>query len=203
MTRVVLASASPRRRELLVALIDHFEVVPSSIEEVLGGDPVADAEALALAKARDVAGRFPDSLVIGSDTIVTDGERSYGKPRDAQDALEMWRSLRGRVHRVVTGIALVGPGGEVASHSVSEVELSALDDAAVEAYITSGRPMDKAGAYAIQDADVPAVARFDGCYCSVMGLPLWRLRELLASTGATCREPSASFERCVGCPERK
>ncbi|MCC7088047.1 MAG: Maf family protein, partial [Dehalococcoidia bacterium] len=104
MTRVVLASASPRRRELLGALLDDFEVAPSGVEEAFGADPVADAESLALAKARDIANTHPGAVVIGSDTIVFDGDRAYGKPEDANDALAMWRALRGRTHRVVTGV---------------------------------------------------------------------------------------------------
>lgn len=202
MTRVILASASPRRRELLAALVEDFETVTSTVDEVLGADAVADAEALALAKAREVAARYPGAVVIGSDTIVTDGRRSYGKPEDAADALAMWRALRGMTHRVVTGVAIVGPEGERVGHSVSDVELSALDDDAVQAYIDSGRPMDKAGAYAIQDADVPTVSRFEGCYCSVMGLPLWRLRAMLAAAGVSTRDPAASRPGCAACPER-
>jgi septum formation protein len=202
MTRVILASASPRRRELLAALVEDFETVTSTVDEVLGADAVADAEALALAKAREVAARYPGAVVIGSDTIVTDGRRSYGKPEDAADALAMWRALRGMTHRVVTGVAIVGPEGKRVGHSVSDVELSALDDDAVQAYIDSGRPMDKAGAYAIQDADVPTVSRFEGCYCSVMGLPLWRLRAMLAAAGVSTRDPAASRPGCAACPER-
>lgn len=202
MTRVILASASPRRRELLAALVEDFETVTSTVDEVLGADAVADAEALATAKAREVAARYPGAVVIGSDTIVTDGRRSYGKPEDAADALAMWRALRGMTHRVVTGVAIVGPEGERVGHSVSDVELSALDDDAVQAYIDSGRPMDKAGAYAIQDADVPTVSRFEGCYCSVMGLPLWRLRAMLAAAGVSTRDPAASRPGCAACPER-
>lgn len=202
MTRVILASASPRRRELLAALVEDFETVTSTVDEVLGADAVADAEALATAKAREVAARYPGAVVIGSDTIVTDGRRSYGKPEDAADALAMWRALRGMTHRVVTGVAIVGPEGSRVGHSVSDVELSALDDDAVQAYIDSGRPMDKAGAYAIQDADVPTVSRFEGCYCSVMGLPLWRLRAMLAAAGVSTRDPAASRPGCAACPER-
>ena len=202
MTRLILASASPRRRELLAALVEEFDTAPSTVDEVLGADAVADAEGLALAKAREVAGRNPDAVVIGSDTIVTDGRRSYGKPADAADAFEMWRALRGITHRVVTGVAIVGPEGKRVGHSVSDVELSALDDDAVRAYISSGRPMDKAGAYAIQDSDVPTVARFEGCYCSVMGLPLFRLRAMLAAAGVTTRDPAESRPGCADCPER-
>lgn len=203
MTRVVLASASPRRRELLAALLDDFEVVPSAVEETFGADPVADAESLALAKARDIAAANPGAVVIGSDTIVFDGERAYGKPEDADDALRMWRALRGRTHSVVTGVAVVAPGYEAAGHTISQVELADLGDAAVRAYVASGRPMDKAGAYAIQDTDVGTVTRREGCYCSVMGLPLWQLRALLAPTGIACRDPGSTRPECASCPGRQ
>lgn len=202
MTRVLLASASPRRRELLAALLDAFEVVPSAVDETFGIDPIADAESLALAKARDVAAANPGAVVIGSDTIVFDDERAYGKPEDAADAFAMWLALRGRAHRVVTGVAVVASGYEAAGHTLSEVQLADLGDATVRAYIASGRPMDKAGAYAIQDTDFGTVTRLDGCYCSVMGLPLWQLRALLGPTGVSCAKPDATRPECATCPGR-
>lgn len=199
--RVILASASPRRRELLRELLDEFDVVPSAIDEPFDHDPVADAESLALAKAREVATATPDAVVIGADTIVFDQERAYAKPADEADALAMWRALRGRVHRVVTGVAVVAPGFERASHAISEVELANLDDTAVRDYIATGRPMDKAGAYAIQDTDVGTVTRLEGCYCNVVGLPLWRLRELLVDAGVSCKEPVGGRPECASCPD--
>ena len=99
----------------------------------------------------------------------------------------MWQRLRGRMHTVATGIAIVSPSGERQITEVADVQLSSLTDTEIRAYISSGRPMDKAGAYAIQDEDVPTVAVLDGCYCSVMGLPLWTLKELLESAGVPCR----------------
>lgn len=203
MTRVVLASASPRRLELLAALAPAFEVVPSDAAEDLTGDPVADAERLALAKAEAVAAREPGALVIGADTIVFDGERSYGKPRDAGDAATMLRALCGRPHTVVTGVAVVGPGTSVTGHSLARVTLAGLSEAAIEAYVASGHPLDKAGAYAIQDDDVPTVSSIDGCYCAVVGLPLWRLRAMLREAGVNSPEPSAARARCATCPERE
>ncbi|MBI5947397.1 MAG: septum formation protein Maf [Chloroflexi bacterium] len=203
MTRVVLASASPRRLELLAALVPAFEVVPSDAAEDLTGDPIADAERLALAKAEAVAAREPGALVVGADTIVFDAERSYGKPRDAADAAAMLRALRGRPHTVVTGVAVVAPGRRLAGHSLARVTLAELTEAAVEAYVASGRPLDKAGAYAIQDDDVPTVAGIEGCYCAVVGLPLWRLRAILRDAGLDASEPSAARARCASCPERE
>lgn len=202
---VVLASASPRRRELLRALLgdgDGAAVDPAGIDERADGDPRDDARRLAREKAAAVARRHPGAAVIGADTIVHDGERAYGKPGDAETATAMLRALRGKPHLVATGVAVVSAGGAASEVSASRVTLADLDDAAIAAYVASGRPFDKAGAYAIQDEDVPTVAALDGCYCSVMGLPLWRLRALLATAGVVAREPHQALPRCAACPER-
>ncbi len=200
--RVVLASASPRRRELLAALIDAFDVVPSDVLEAMRGTPNSDAVRLALAKARAVAAIEGDAVVIGADTIVHDGTRAYGKPASAGEAVDMLRALRGRRHTVHTGVAVVRDGVERSSCGEAGVQLAALTDEQIAAYVASGRPLDKAGAYAIQDEDVPTVSRLDGCYCCVVGLPLWRLRGLLEATGVDCKDPRMSISRCRDCPER-
>lgn len=202
MTRIVLASASPRRKELLAALVDAFDIVPSRIDEPLSGEPAPDAERLARDKAREVAASFPDAVVIGADTVVHDGARAYEKPVDAADALAMWRALRGRAHHVYTGVAVIRDGEERTGVSHSAVTLTDLTDTAIEQYVASGRPMDKAGGYAIQDEDVPTVADLRGCYCCVVGLPLWRLRRDLHAFGIETRGPHLTFERCAACPER-
>ncbi|MDE2670627.1 MAG: Maf family protein [Chloroflexota bacterium] len=199
---VVLASASPRRRELLQTLLDEATVDPADIDERTTDDPRADARRLAREKASAVARRHPGAVVIGADTIVHDGERAYGKPGDAETATAMLRALRGKPHLVVTGIAVVSASGAASDASASHVTLADLDDNAIAAYVASGRPLDKAGAYAIQDEDVPTVTVLDGCYCSVMGLPLWRLRALLATAGVVAGEPHHALPRCEGCPER-
>jgi septum formation protein len=203
MTEVVLASASPRRRELLAAVVPSFRVRASDVPESMTGDARADAERLALDKAAAVAAVEPRAIVFGADTIVHDGIRPYGKPRDATDAAAMLRALQGREHTVVTGVAVALPGGGLVSGvSESRVLMTPLSDAAIDAYVASGRPLDKAGAYAIQDADVPTVAGLRGCYCGVMGLPLWLVCALLEGTGLVVLDPSATFLRCAGCPER-
>jgi septum formation protein len=201
--RVVLASASPRRRELLTAILPQFDVRPADVLEEFRGDAREDAARLALAKAEAVLAQDPGALVLAADTIVADERGSYGKPRDAADAAEMLRALRGRPHLVATGVA-VATGGWAPIVSVSEtiVEMADLPDEAIAAYVASGRPLDKAGAYAIQDEDVPTVAAWHGCYCCVVGLPLWRTRELLADLGALAAEPHDAFPRCATCPER-
>lgn len=200
--RVILASASPRRRELLAALITDFEVIPSTVEETLTGDGFVDAERLAYAKALDVFRHHREAVVLGSDTLVYDDERSYGKPSDDLDAFTMWKHLGGRTHTVATGVAVIAPAGEFQLTEAWDVELSALSDDEIRAYIASGRPMDKAGAYAIQDEDLPTVKRLDGCFCSVMGLPLWTAKDLLEVAGIECASPADSFARCALCPSR-
>ncbi len=200
--RAVLASASPRRRELLRALLDDFAVDPADLDERAGGDPRDDARRLAREKAEAVARRHPRALVIGADTIVHDGARAHGKPRDAAHAIAMLRALRGRPHLVATGVALAWPDGAADGVSTATVRLADLSDAAIAAYAASGRPLDKAGAYAIQDEDAGVVAALDGCYCAVMGLPLWRVWAMLADAGAPVAEPHRAHERCAACPER-
>ena len=199
---VVLASASPRRHELLRALLDEFVVEAAGIDERTTDDPLADARRLAREKASAVARRHPGAVVIGADTIVHDGERAYGKPSDPETAIAMLRALRGRTHLVATGVAIVSASGAGSAVGSSKVTLADLSDDALAAYVESGRPLDKAGAYAIQDEDVPTVSALDGCYCSVMGLPLWRLRVLLATAGVVAHEPHRTLSRCEGCPER-
>ncbi|MCC6383144.1 MAG: septum formation protein Maf [Dehalococcoidia bacterium] len=200
---VILASASPRRRALLAALLTRFEVHPADLPETMTGEPRADALRLATAKARLVAARYPTAVVVGSDTIVADDDREYGKPADAADALAMLTALQGRTHRVMTGVAVVAAGAARATLTEAMVTLASLDDAVIARYVASGRPLDKAGAYAIQEEDPQLVQRLDGCYCAVMGLPLWRLRSLLAGAGLSTMAPDATFPRCAGCPDRE
>lgn len=203
MTRVVLASASPRRHELLRALVPAFDVEPPGVDEVLDGDPLTEAIRLAREKALAVARRRPGALVIGSDTVVFDDVRVYGKPADAAEAEEMLRALNGREHRVVTAVAVSTPEGGVASAaSVATVWLRPLDGHEIQAYVASGIPADKAGSYAIQHEEFPLVAAMEGCYCAVVGLPLWVLRRLLEGAGVRCGDPRANDERCGACPDR-
>jgi septum formation protein len=200
--KVVLASGSPRRRELLAALIQDFEVIPADVDEELTLDAHADAVRLAASKAAAVAERLPGGVVIGSDTIVHMDGRSYGKPQDSADAVRMLAELRGRKHCVVTGVAIKAGDSSELEASETDVWLCPMTDEQIGDYVASGRPMDKAGSYAIQDADVPTVERISGCYCSVMGLPLWRLKRMLERSGVVCRAPDETLAQCVTCPER-
>ena len=194
--RVVLASASPRRAALLSQVGIPFDVIPSGVEESFrSGVPVeSEIERVARAKALHVAtsGGLSSEhrAVLGADTaVVVDGE-ALGKPADASEALDMLRRLSGRTHLVVTGVALVwgdrwGPGVEDEPDrieswtTVTEVEFRPLLEDEIGSYVRSGRPLDKAGAYGIQEDAAAFVSRIDGCYFNVVGLPLARLCERL------------------------
>jgi septum formation protein len=178
--RLVLASASPRRRELLERL--GFEApfkVSDFVESNLAEDPIEAAKANALGKARDVAKRHSGKLVLGADTVVILDGRILGKPVDAVDAARMLTALSGREHDVVTALALVGDG-EITEHSCTRVQFRDLSSAEIEAYVASGEPMDKAGAYGIQGLASQFVTRIEGCYFNVMGLPLELLTRMLS-----------------------
>ena len=181
---LLLASNSPRRRQLLGLGGWAFGVDASNSDEsLLGGEtPDAYVRRLAEAKARAVAGRAgADQIIIGADTTVVIDDEILGKPADAAEAGVMLRRLRGRTHRVYTGIATlrIRDGALETAVCVTEVPMRAYGDEEIEAYIRSGDPLDKAGAYGIQNPDFQPVAHMEGCYASVMGLPLCHLTVLL------------------------
>lgn len=183
---IILASASPRRRELLSLLIGEFRVIPSEFDEALVPNGLAPAEyALysAQMKARDVSANFPHSTVIGSDTIVVADEAILGKPIDTADAARMLRLLSGRTHFVYTGIAVISDGVERADTERTEVTFRELTDEMISRYVASGEPMDKAGAYAIQGKGSVLIKSVSGCYPNVVGLPLYKLSILLSEFG--------------------
>ena len=195
--RIVLASASPRRRELLAALGLPFEVRPSEVDEdTTEADPVRVAEGLALRKARAVAEDARDALVIGSDTVVVLDGRMLAKPADAEEARAMLRALRDRPHEVITGVAVILDGRSAASHARTAVRMRDYTDAEMEAFIASGGPFDKAGGYAIQDPAFAPVAAFEGCRCNVVGLPLAELRRLLRTFEVETPTPEVDCPVC-------
>lgn len=185
--RIVLASASPRRAQLIALLGIPFETDVSAVDEDLNGPHDAEERAreLALAKARAVAVRHPQRIVLAADTLIDFDGRLLGKPRDAADAVAMLRSLRARWHRVITGLAVIDgrAGQEFAAAEVTRVLMRSYAEAEIAAYVASGDPMDKAAAYAIQNRDFHPVAQLDVCYTNVMGLPLCATRELLERVG--------------------
>jgi septum formation protein len=191
---LILASASPRRRELLRALCPDFRVVPSDLDEALAAGPLHEAvAALALDKARAVAAREGEGVVLGADTIVVIDGEALGKPADADEARAMLRRLRGREHEVVTGVAVVeARSGRAQSAAVaSRVRMAEYGEAEIEAYVATGEPMDKAGAYAIQGLGGSLVAGLEGSYSNVVGLPLEETARLLAAFGVPVSAPPA------------
>lgn len=187
MEDIYLASASPRRVELLNVIGLPFEQVISNVSEVYPGDlePSAFAEALAVQKARVVAKEYGQGLVIGADTIVVHGNNVLGKPENHQDAIRMLKLLGGTTHLVISGIAIVNAssGRELVSHEITEVTFRFLSDEEINCYVATGEPMDKAGAYGIQGVGGILVERINGCYNNVVGLPLTLLVKLLKKMG--------------------
>ncbi len=186
--RLVLASTSPRRKELLGQLGLRFDIIPSEFDEgtITTADPAQLVRELAIGKARAVlSGLIGETIVIGADTIVLlDGE-ILGKPCDEAAARAMLASLAGRTHRVLTGVALIHlpDGREVVDHTETAVTMRPLTPGQIDAYVASGEPMDKAGAYAVQGLGSVLVERLEGDYFTVVGLPLPRLARLLEDFG--------------------
>jgi len=193
MRRLVLASASPRRRELLAQAGFSFEVHPAHIPEdpLPGEDPIAYVVRLAREKAEAVFAQLsaeqlsPENAaapqVLGADTTVTLDNQILGKPEDATDAARMLRMLSGRTHRVITGVAVVTSSGAQVAAEVTAVQFLTLSDEEIAAYIATGEPMDKAGAYAIQGRAARWIPRIQGCYFNVVGLPIALVSTLLES----------------------
>lgn len=186
--RMVLASKSPRRRELLEMLGAQFEVITSDCDENITGLAPHDlVRELALRKAEAVYERLnaPDAVVIGSDTIVTpDGVKALGKPRDRGDAVRTLTELSGKWHSVCTGIAVIGRAADNTSKKIAEtvetkVKFLDLTKEECERYADTGEPLDKAGSYGIQGRGGALVEKIDGDYYSVVGLPVSRLRVIL------------------------
>lgn len=184
-TRVILASQSPRRRELLTLIGVPHDVRPADIDETWppGEPPPAHAERLAREKALKLARENPDAVVIGSDTIVVLDGDILGKPADVADAVRILRRLSGRTHTVMTAVAVARDGRVESGVETVEVTFRALTDDQIERYVATGEPMDKAGAYGIQGYGAVIVERIHGDYFAVMGLALGRLVGLLERVG--------------------
>lgn len=184
---VILASQSPRRRDLLDLIGVAHEVRPANVDEgyAAGEQPEVHVERLARAKAKAAAAGSRESLVIGADTIVVIDGKVLGKPRDADDAVRMLRMLNGRTHFVMTAVAAAFEDRMASAVEQVSVTFRELGDDEIEAYIATGEPMDKAGAYGIQGYGATIVKRIEGDYFAVMGLPLVRLVELMARLGVS------------------
>ena len=178
--KLILASVSPRRRELLSALCE-FELQPSRFDETGEGSAEQVVLLNARGKAKEVFSRFPGCTVLGADTVVALDGKILGKPKDEEDAKRMLRMLSGRVHSVFTGVCLVDENGVIERVVETKVLFKTLSEKFIEEYVLSGTPMDKAGAYGIQDGLV--VASYEGSYSNVMGLPMEAVEEMLKVKG--------------------
>lgn len=184
---VILASTSPRRKELLTDMGVQFSTVASNFEEMLDESrAVTDvAMDLALGKALAVAEKFPEAIVIGSDTIVTIEGKQLEKPRDDEDAYEILKMLGGKQNNIVTGVAVVikSQGFIAKDYDIATAYFKPFDSTAAWSYIHTGDPMDKAGAYGIQSGAAPLIEKFKGNYDTAIGLPTIKLSKILQSLG--------------------
>lgn len=181
MTRLILASGSPRRKELLENLQLKFECIPSQIDEVFDeyASPEEIVKTLAYSKANDIRKQHENSCVIGADTIVVLGNKILGKPKDEQDAFQTLKLLSNNTHDVYTGVAILFQMHEVVFYEKTEVTFWELTDKEIHDYIASGEPLDKAGSYGIQTLGSTLVKKINGDYFNVVGLPISRtFREL-------------------------
>ena len=191
--KLILASGSPRRRALLSAAGFAFEVIVSDAEESMpdSDEPADVAKHNALVKAIAVAESQPqDALVIGADTIVTLDGHLYGKPIDDAQAAQTLAELSGKTHQVITGVALVMGDAFFSFHETTDVVLKELSEETIAAYVATGDPLDKAGAYGIQSSGGHIVDHIDGDYDNVVGLPVTRLSRMLAKLGIEPAESS-------------
>lgn len=186
--RLILASGSPRRAELLRAAGFVFDAQPQQVDErlLLGEEPAAHVLRLAREKALLADCRGPGTLVLAADTIVVIDGVVLGKPADDREAAQMLRRLSGRAHEVLTGVALRGDGRLIAEVERTAVRFLPLSEAEIAWYVATGEPRDKAGAYAIQGLGSRFVDRIDGSYSNVVGLPVARVYRMLREVGVEC-----------------
>jgi septum formation protein len=190
MKKIILASASPRRKALLEQLGLDFEVIPSDCEEEInsGLDPHDLAKKLSLEKAKSVADK--NTLVIGADTFIAYKGKIIGKPRDGEEAMKILKLLQGNTHSVITGLTVIDSDtGKTVSDSIeTKVHFKKLADDEIEGYILTNEPLDKAGAYGIQALGAVVVDKIDGDYFNVVGLPLSLLHDVLKKFGVNLLE---------------
>lgn len=178
--KLILASASPRRRELLETAGYEFSIITSDVDEIAAGMKGSELARLnALAKARDVFLKNQSSVVVGADTVVCFGDEVMGKPKNREDAFNMLLSLSGTTHSVITGYAVVSDLGEESGFCETLVKFRNLNENEIKAYVETGECDDKAGAYGIQEKASLFVSKIDGDYFNVMGLPVESLYGLL------------------------
>ncbi len=183
--KYILASASPRRKELLSIYIPDFMIIPPNADETFNPRNSVENELTRITKLKAslVAANYPDAVVIAADTIVLKDGVIYGKPENADDAANTLRSLRGHTHKVMTGVCVISPGGEFTFAEETSVTFRDYGDEIIDWYVSTGEPFDRAGAYAIQGYGALLVSRIDGDYNNVVGLPVARLIYELADRG--------------------
>ena len=197
MSDIILASASPRRQELLKLIMEDFEICPVDADETIpAGMPVQMAAAfLADLKAKTCMKLFPDKIIIGCDTVVILEDEIMGKPKDREEAFQMLRKLSGQVHSVMTGVSLYYNQQTTVFTTETEVEFYPLSDAEINVYLNTGESFDKAGAYGIQGKGALLVKGICGDYFNVVGLPVSALSRNLKQFTALVRKPKISFHR--------
>ena len=196
---IILASTSPRRRELLALLGIVFEVVPPMVEEIPspGLSPREQAKQFALDKALSIARRYPEDLVLGSDTVIEIDDALMGKPRDLHDAETMLQQLRGRSHHVLTAIALIHEAAYVTHVRVETalVRMTPFTDQELRHYLETGESLGKAGAYSIQGEGARFIETIEGDYPTIVGLPLRQTADLLEQRGVVLKTPAEEIYR--------
>jgi len=180
---IILASSSPRRAELLKKVVRKFKIIPSKVDEanIPAPSPKSFCIKAALAKAKDIAEKHKNAVVIGADTIIALGKKIIGKPKNKRDAVRILKSLAGRTHQVITGLAVVDSNSSktLTAYEVTRVKMKKVKAGEIKEYVESGRPLDKAGAYGIQEIEDIFIEKIDGDYDNVVGLPVRALKKLL------------------------
>ncbi|MFQ6000337.1 MAG: Maf family protein [Anaerolineae bacterium] len=197
---IVLASSSPRRRELFALLGLPFQAVDPQVDEtpLEGEDPKGTALRLASAKAQEAAMSHPEAIIVAADTLVISGEKILGKPKDRDEAVAILKALRGKKHRVISGVRVLDVATRKKREAMADTQVWMRDysEEEIARYIGRGEPFDKAGGYAIQDEEFQPVARVKGCYANVMGLPLCHLYTALKRVAVN--PPATPLEACIG-----
>lgn len=185
---LILASSSPRRRELLSLAGIPFEVCSPQVDEHCALPPREAPAELSRRKALAASALRPRSFILAADTLVAVDGKALGKPTDEEDARRMLRLLSGRTHEVHTGVTVISPSGNILTETDSSfVTLDPVSEEEIASYVASGEPMDKAGAYAVQGRAALFVSRLEGCFSGVMGLPLYLVRRMLSRAGYPLR----------------
>jgi len=197
---IVLASSSPRRRDLFALLGLPFQAVDPQVDEtpLEGEKPKSTALRLASAKAQEAATSHPEAIIVAADTLVILGEKILGKPKDGNEAVAILETLRGKKHQVISGVIVLDAATGEKREEVADTQVWMRDYSKAEVvhYIGRGEPFDKAGGYAIQDKGFRPVAKVKGCYANVMGLPLCHLYTALKRVGVN--PPDTPLEACIG-----